>query len=476
MSMPHVSDGTLPAHVEEQRTRVAIHNDAPRSTATVEAAGAYFASGVDNSFSIERFRRDLKIEVQSLDEEEIVFDIIGIDAAIANAFRRILIAEVPTMAIDKVRPTPASLRHTSINPAVSRAPRAALVCHTPLGCARQVFVLNNTSMTEDEVLAHRLGLIPIKADPRLFRECVGEEDPDEHHVVAFRLDVKCERAPAVGGGGRGSGGGRGAGGSSDGAAGEMINSRVLSGSLLWVEQGDQADRFRDVPIRPVHDDILIAKLRPGQHIKLEAWCVKGTGKTHAKWSPVATASYRLLPEVSFKQKVTGDLARELVAKCPMGVFDIEDIGGVLTAVAARPRSCSMCRECIRDPAWDERVKLARVRDHFIFSVESTGIMPPEVLFGEATKARRTPLPALRPTAASCVTPCCLKPYSTAYCGDEAEACPYADRALAGPEHNPTPVAVLCWQVLMQKTADLGQLLKDAVVGQGGGGPTDSGVQ
>jgi DNA-directed RNA polymerase I and III subunit RPAC1 len=70
----------------------------------------------------------------------------------------------------------------------------------------------------------------------------------------------------------------------------------------------------------------------------------------------------------------------------MGVFDIEDVGGVATAVAARPRSCSMCRECIREPEWDERVKLSRVRDHFIFSIESTGIMPPEVLFNEATKA------------------------------------------------------------------------------------------
>jgi hypothetical protein len=64
------------------------------------------------------------------------------------------------------------------------------------------------------------------------------------------------------------------------------------------------------PIRPVHEDILIAKLRPGQVctfpwpllfsnrinnlpvaqvIELEAWCEKGIGKTHAKWSPVCTA-------------------------------------------------------------------------------------------------------------------------------------------------------------------------------------------
>lgn len=32
----------------------------------------------------------------------------------------------------------------------------------------KVFVYNNTSIVQDEILAHRLGLIPIHADPRLF--------------------------------------------------------------------------------------------------------------------------------------------------------------------------------------------------------------------------------------------------------------------------------------------------------------------
>ena len=32
-------------------------------------------------------------------------------------------------------------------------------------------------------------------------------------------------------------------------------------------------------------------------IELEAHAVKGIGKTHAKWSPVAPVWYRMLPEV-----------------------------------------------------------------------------------------------------------------------------------------------------------------------------------
>lgn len=71
--------------------------------------------------------------------------------------------------------------------------------------------------------------------------------------------------------------------------------------------------------------------------------------------------------------------------CPMGVFDIEDLGGSSRkgdkskrrAIVARPRDCTMCRECIRKDGWDRRVSLKRVARHFIFTVESTGILPPE---------------------------------------------------------------------------------------------------
>lgn len=67
----------------------------------------------------------------------------------------------------------------------------------------------------------------------------------------------------------------------------------------------------------------------------------------------------------------------------MGVFDIEELpvsGSKLKtkrAVVSRPRDCTMCRECIRKDGWDRRVALKRVANHFIFTVESTGILPPE---------------------------------------------------------------------------------------------------
>jgi hypothetical protein len=63
-------------------------------TESVQYSGAYMAYGVDNSLRMEEFCKNLRVDIVSLNEEDIEFDLVGIDAAIANAFRRILIAEV----------------------------------------------------------------------------------------------------------------------------------------------------------------------------------------------------------------------------------------------------------------------------------------------------------------------------------------------------------------------------------------------
>jgi DNA-directed RNA polymerase alpha subunit len=67
------------------------------------------------------------VQILQISEEDMVFDMTGIDVSLANAFRRILLSEVPTMAIEKV------------------------------------FVHNNTGVLRDELVAQRLGMIPIKA-------------------------------------------------------------------------------------------------------------------------------------------------------------------------------------------------------------------------------------------------------------------------------------------------------------------------
>ncbi|KAL7249050.1 hypothetical protein ACSBR1_011252 [Camellia fascicularis] len=350
--LPDVPKGELPPHLELQRTRVLCNPDAPTHTENIQYSGAYASMGVDNSLRLDHFRKNFKVEVIRLTEDDMEFDLIGIDASLANAFRRILISEIATMAIEKV------------------------------------LIANNTSVVQDEVLSHRLGLIPIKVDPRLFDYMSENDVPNEKNTIVFKLHIRCERG------------------------GPRLT--VKSDELKWLPNGsefllatenstsnstskpktytsfrcsqDSLQEFSNNPIAPKHPDIIISKLGPGQEIELEAHAVKGMGKTHAKWSPVATAWYRMLPEVVLLQEVKDEKAVELEKKCPVKVFDIEDVGnGKTRATVARPRACTLCRECIREEGWDKYVALRRVKDHFIFTIESTGALPPEVLFTEAVK-------------------------------------------------------------------------------------------
>jgi DNA-directed RNA polymerase I and III subunit RPAC1 len=63
-------------------------------TDPINYSGAYAAMGVDNSVRLDNFCQNFKVEVKRFTNDDIEFDMIGIDPAIANAFRRILIAEV----------------------------------------------------------------------------------------------------------------------------------------------------------------------------------------------------------------------------------------------------------------------------------------------------------------------------------------------------------------------------------------------
>lgn len=94
MDLPDIPTG-LPPHLQLQRTRVLCEEDAPIHTTSIAYSGAYNGVGVDNSVKLENFSDNFKVDVIELSKDgmELTFDMIGIDAAIANAFRRILLAE-----------------------------------------------------------------------------------------------------------------------------------------------------------------------------------------------------------------------------------------------------------------------------------------------------------------------------------------------------------------------------------------------
>ncbi|PRW20693.1 DNA-directed RNA polymerases I and III subunit RPAC1 [Chlorella sorokiniana] len=230
----------------------------------------------------------------------------------------------------------------------------------------------------DEVLSHRLGLIPLKVDPRLFQYKSKEDAPSEQNTIVLKLKVECRRLPN----------------------GALENDKVYFSALQWLPEGSEMPdetscRFASsqaalVPegVRPVHADILVAKLRPGQAIELECHCIKGVGDEHAKWSPVATTWYRLMPEVVLLQQPRGQVAEELAEQLP-GLLHLSGSGDKATVVVGGVRKHDKLLEKVRQLSGEERyapyIQLRKIKDHFIFTIESTGAWRPHELFNYAVQ-------------------------------------------------------------------------------------------
>ncbi len=162
----------------------------------------------------------MDIKLLSKEQDTLRFALSDTSPAFANALRRIIMAEVPVMAID------------------------------------DVMILENNSVMYDEILAHRLGLIPVTTDQtyNLPEDCTCKSELGcEKCRASFSLET--EATDPV---------------------------EVVYTSHLKPENPD---------VRPVSDKIPIVKLAQGQRIKLEAYARLGRGNVHAKWQPVSACTY-----------------------------------------------------------------------------------------------------------------------------------------------------------------------------------------
>lgn len=273
-----------------------------------------------------------------------------------------------------------------------------MIAEIPTLAIESVWVQNNTSVIQDEVLCHRLGLVPFKGSKegihdwmKWYRKPDAGDDAFansmDYNTVRLELDIACTRNP-------------------DAAPGEKDprvlyrNANVYASDLKFVPVGQQTEYFAGPEaIQPVHPDILLAKLRPGQAIHLMAHMHKGVGSDHAKFSPVATASYRLLPLITITKPIYGEDAVKFQQCFPEGVIGLEKITksdvrerkelkgheGKPMAVVKDAMKDTVSRECLRHEEFEGKVKLGRQRDHFIYQIESTGQWDSDELFMESIK-------------------------------------------------------------------------------------------
>ena len=140
---------------------------------------------------------------------------------------------------------------------VANALRRAVINEVPTMAVEEVLVIENSSAMPNEILAHRISLIPFTADIdnyNLPEECTcGSKLGCEKCVVRYVLRAE---------------------------AGE---------ETITVYSRDMQPENPDTKVAPISGDFPIVTLAPGQRIELELYIRVGKGRKHAKWqSGIAT--------------------------------------------------------------------------------------------------------------------------------------------------------------------------------------------
>lgn len=266
-------------------------------------------------------QRHPKLRITELTYDLCEFELTDTDPDIANALRRVMIAEVPTVAIDLVE------------------------------------IEMNTTVLNDEFIAHRLGLIPLisHAVEQMSTPYEGDGDFQE---IEFHLDVHC---------------------TSD----ETQN--VTSLDLVRVQNHEldpALSSIRPIDGGEVQRGILIVKMRKGQELKLKAKARKGIGKDHAKWSPVATARFKYVPDIALDEQGLEDLSEvekiELAESDPTKTFGLHPHTRKFIVNDTKNYNYNgEIEEKLKDMGRPSLVKIRQKQDHFVFTIESTGALHPE---------------------------------------------------------------------------------------------------
>lgn len=242
-----------------------------------------------------------KIEFLSESENKITFKLTDASYALANSIRRAMKSLVPVLAVDYVD-----------------------------------FYVNSSNFY-DEMIAHRLALLPIKTDLRRFNmreSCTCEGVGCPNCQISFRLNVE---GPKV----------------------------VYAKDFI----------SDDPSIHFAYDEIPVLELFKGQQLMIEAVARLGTGKEHSKFQPVSACFYKIIPEIEINEKC--DLCKNCISACPRNI--LEDKEGKI--IAKDLEKCSFCREC--EKVCEAKAIRVLETNNFFFVVEGTGALPVKEVLSRA---------------------------------------------------------------------------------------------
>jgi len=282
-----------------------------------------------------------KLEILEIKKQEIRFQLTNVKCSVANAIRRVMIAEVPTLAFDFAD------------------------------------IELNDSVFHDEFLAHRLGLIPlVSKNVKKFKDsrdcdCDGNCDGCS---VEFELDVHNTSNEII-----------------DVTTRDLINVTPAPDEMDDAESSEQkkaclsvvpADHLEGGDGLPGEPPIVITKLGSGQRLKFRAMARRGIAKEHAKFQPVSIVSVQHYPNIDIDRDesatLTVDQKQQIVDICPTKVYGIDHQTGQLCVVNLL--KCMFCQECTRLAIEEFEIpsllSVVSVPDRYIFTVETTGSMAP----------------------------------------------------------------------------------------------------
>ncbi|MFH1066158.1 MAG: DNA-directed RNA polymerase subunit D [Nanoarchaeota archaeon] len=230
----------------------------------------------------------MKLETLHSDKYNATFVLSGVTPAYINTLRRLVINKVPAMAVEEVT------------------------------------FIENGSALYDEILAHRIGLIPLHTD-----------------LKTYNLPAECKCKGA-------------------GCARCQVKMTLNKAGPCIVTA--ELIKTKDPEITPVFPKMPIVKLFEGQTLKLEMTANLGFGKDHIKYTP-GMVYFRGYPV--FKIKENKD-AKACVDACPKKILKLDGKKLKVTDEA----KCDLCKACV--DACPEAIQVEGSKDEFIVNIESWG--------------------------------------------------------------------------------------------------------